>query len=201
MIKKPAKTSVPIHDLIADRWSGRAFKTDAISREQILAMVEAAHWAPSCFNDQPWRFLVWDRSHDAEAWQNAFGCLSEGNREWVADAPVLLLACSDTEFSKRPGRANRWGQHDAGMASQNLHLQAVALGLMTHPMAGYDQDKTREIFAIPERFELLAMIAVGHPIDSADDLDEKSRERELEPRERESLGSRIFDSHWDKPIR
>jgi nitroreductase len=200
MIKKPAKTSVPVHQLIADRWSGRAFKTDAISRDQILAMVEAAHWAPSCFNYQPWRFLVWDKNHDAEAWQQAFDCLSDGNREWVVDAPVLLLACSDTEFSKRPGRTNRWGQHDAGMASQNLHLQAVALGLMSHPMAGYDKDKIRQIFAIPERYDLLAMIAVGHPVDSADSVDEKRRERELEPREREPLGSRFFDGHWDKPI-
>lgn len=201
MIRKPAKTFEPIHDLIADRWSGRAFKDDAVSREQIVAMVEAAHWAPSCFNDQPWRFLVWDKNHDADAWQQAFDCLDDGNREWVIDAPVLLLVCSDTEFSKRPGRTNRWGQHDAGMASQNLHLQAVALGLMTHPMAGYDKTRAREIYAIPERYDLLAMIAVGHPVDSADDLDEKRRERELEPRAREPLGSRFFDGRWNNPIR
>ncbi|KPK11472.1 MAG: nitroreductase [Acidithiobacillales bacterium SG8_45] len=200
-MRKPAKTFEPIHDLIADRWSGRAFKPEPVSREQIIAMVEAAHWAPSCFNDQPWRFLVWDKNHDADTWQQAFDCLDEGNRQWVIDAPVLLLVCSDTEFSKRPGRANRWGQHDAGMASQNLHLQAVALGLMTHPMAGYDKPRAREVFEIPERYDELAMIAVGHPVDSADDLDEKRRERELEPREREPLGSRFFDGHWDKPIR
>ena len=201
MIRKPAKTFEPIHDLIADRWSGRAFKHEAVSREQIMAMVEAAHWAPSCFNDQPWRFLVWDKNHDADAWQQAFDCLDDGNQEWAIDAPVLLLACSDTEFSKRPGRANRWGQHDAGMASQNLHLQAVALGLMTHPMAGYDKIRARDIYAIPERYNLLAMIAVGHPVDSADDLDEKRRERELEPRGREPLGSRFFDGRWNNPIR
>ena len=201
MIEKPAKTNSPINDIIARRWSGRAFKHDAITREQITSMVEAAHWAPSCFNDQPWRFIVWDRNHDADAWQQAFDCLGEGNQEWVKHAPVLLLACNDTEFSSRPGRVNRWGQHDTGMASQNLHLQAVALGLMTHPMAGYDQDKIRTIFRIPERYELLAMIAVGHPVDSADDLDTETRERELAPRVRESLGSRFFDSAWDKPVK
>jgi nitroreductase len=200
MIKKPAKTSAPIHELMANRWSGRAFKNDAITREQILSMVEAAHWAPSCFNDQPWRFLVWDKNHDAGAWQQAFDCLSEGNQQWVVDAPVLLLVCGDTEFSKRPGRANRWGQHDAGMASQNLHLQAVALGLMAHPMAGYNKDKARETFAIPERYDLLAMIAVGHPVASADSLDGDRKERELEPRRREPIGSRMFDSKWENPI-
>ncbi|MCG6975585.1 MAG: nitroreductase family protein [Acidiferrobacterales bacterium] len=200
MIKKPAKTSLPIHDLISGRWSGRAFKTDAISREKILTMVEAAHWAPSCFNDQPWRFLVWDKNHDADAWQKAFDCLDDGNQEWVVDAPVLLLVCSDTEFSKRPGRANRWGQHDAGMASQNLHLQAVALGLMTHPMAGYDKARARETFKIPERYDLLAMIAVGKPVDSADDLEGRRKERELAERIREPVGTRMFDSRWDKPI-
>ena len=200
MIKKPAKSSVPINDIIANRWSGRAFKTDAIAREHILAMVEAAHWAPSCFNDQPWRFMVWDRNHDAAAWQKAFNCLAEGNQEWVSNAPVLLLACNDTEFAKRPGRANNWGQHDTGMASQNLHLQATSLGLMTHPMAGYDKDKMRTEFGIPERYDLLAMIAVGHPVDSADELDTENKERELAPREREPVGSRFFDSKWDNPI-
>ncbi len=201
MIKKPAKTSVPIHDIIANRWSGRAFKQDSVSRDDIMTMLEAAHWAPSCFNDQPWRFLVWDKNQNADAWQKAFDCLTEGNQQWVVDAPVLLLVCSDTEFSKRPGRANRWGQHDAGMASQNLHLQAVALDLMSHPMAGYDKDKIRAVFEIPERFDLLAMIAIGHPVDSADGLDEENRERELAPREREPLGTRFFDSGWDAPFK
>lgn len=200
MIQKPARTTVPIHDIIADRWSGRAFKQDPVSRQDIIALVEAAHWAPSCFNDQPWRFIVWNRNQDNAAWQRAFACLFEDNRQWVVDAPVLLLACSDTEFCKRPGRTNQWGQHDTGMASQNLHLQAVALGLMTHPMAGYDQDRLRREFSIPGRYELLAMIAVGHPLASTRGLDPERKAQELAPREREPLGTRFFDSAWDNPV-
>jgi len=200
MIKKPAVTSTPIHELIANRWSGRAFKTDAVSREHIVSLVEAAQWAPSCFNDQPWRFIVWDINHDAAAWQKGFECLTEGNQSRVKDAPVLILACSDTEFSSRPGRANRWGQHDSGGASQNLHLQATALGLMSHTMAGYDQDKARNTFVIPDRYNLLEMIAVGHPVESADDLEGEIKIRETSPRLREAVGTRFFDSDWDRPI-
>jgi nitroreductase len=200
VIEKPANTSVEIQELIARRWSGRAFKTTAVSREDIKSLVEAAHWAPSCFNDQPWRFLVWDRNHDADAWSKAFECLGEGNQEWVRESPVLLLACNDTEFSSRPGRANRWGQHDSGGASQNLHLQATALGLMSHPRAGYDQDKARATFNIPQQFNLLEMIAVGHPVDSAIDLEGERKDRETAPREREPLGGRFFDSAWCRSI-
>ena len=86
------------------------------------------------------------------------------------------------------------------MASQNLHLQAVALGLMTHPMAGYDKARARETFKIPERYDLLAMIAVGKPVDSADDLEGRRKERELAERIREPVGTRMFDSRWDTPI-
>jgi nitroreductase len=201
MIQKPAQTATPIHELLARRWSGRAFKDAPISRAELYSLLEAAHWAPSCFNDQPWRFLVWDRNHDAGAWRRAFDCLDEGNRSWVKDAPILLLACADTEFSKRPGRANRWGMHDTGAASMNLHLQAVARGMMSHPMAGYDKPRIRAEFAIPERYGLCAMIAVGRPVDSADALGEKEGERELQPRVREPLGTRFFDGRWNEPVK
>lgn len=200
MIEKPATTSRAIHELLARRWSGRAFTGDGVGREQLITLLEAARWAPSCFNDQPWRFLVWDRSRDTGAWQRAFDCLSEGNREWVKDAPVLLLACADTEFSSRPGSPSRWGRHDTGAASMNLYLQAVALGLMAHPMAGYDQDAIRAAFAIPERYTLCAMIAVGHPVDVTTGLDPERADRELAPRTRAPLGTRFFDGAWDRPV-
>ena len=99
MQKKIAQTGTPIHDLIAQRWSPRAFdKSGVVTREQLTSLLEAARWAPSCFGDEPWRYLVWDRNHDAAAWEKAFDCLAEANQKWVKNAPVLLCACADSLF-------------------------------------------------------------------------------------------------------
>jgi len=199
MISKPALTSQPIDPLIEKRWSGRAFiHNQPVAREQIISLLEAARWAPSCWNDQPWRYIVFDRFHNEEAWQKAFQCLSEGNRKWVIQAPVLLMAFADTRFT-RNGKPNRWGQHDTGGASTSLCLQAASMGLMAHQMGGYDRDQARETFGIPQRYEIMSMIAVGHPADE-DALEAGERERELEPRQRVPLGERFFDSAWKNSI-
>ncbi|MGW8247430.1 MAG: nitroreductase family protein [Acidiferrobacterales bacterium] len=199
MISKPAITSQPIDPLIQKRWSGRAFvENEPVSREQIVALLEAARWAPSCWNDQPWRYIVFDRFHKKDAWQKAFECLSEGNQKWVIQAPVLLIAFSDTRFT-RNGKPNRWGQHDTGAASTSLCLQAASMGLMAHQMGGYDRDKVRATFGIPDQFDILSMIAVGHPANE-DQINPDELERELEPRERAPLGERFFDSAWENPI-
>lgn len=199
MISKPAATSQPIDPLIRKRWSGRAFiENKPVEREQIIALLEAARWAPSCWNDQPWRYIVFDRFHNKDAWQKAYGCLSEGNQKWVIQAPVLLIAFADTRFT-RNGKPNRWGQHDTGAASTSLCLQAASMGLMAHQMGGYDRDKVRETFAIPEQFDIMSMIAVGHPANE-EQIDRDELERELEPRERVPLGDRFFDSTWEYPI-
>ena len=122
-MKKPAITSMPIHELLASRWSGRAFDAaKPVDHDQIITLLEAARWAPSCYGDQPWRFLVWNKGADAEAWQQAFGCLAPGNQAWVKDAPLLLLTTADTLFNHN-GQPNRWGQHDTGAAAENLCLQ------------------------------------------------------------------------------
>ncbi len=199
MIEKPAETSVPIHDLIARRWSGRAYDpARPVNREQLLAVLEAARWAPSCFGDEPWRYLVWEREAEPEAWERAFHCLSEGNQAWVRDAPVLLLAAADSRFQKND-KPNRWGQYDTGAASENLCLQAAALGLMAHQMGGFDPERLRRAFGIPERFHCMAMIALGHPADPAA-LDATTRQRELAPRHRRPLGTRFFKAAWEVPL-
>ncbi len=201
MVEKPANTQQPIHPVLAQRWSGRAFETTAISRDQIVALMEAARWAQSCFNDQPWRYLVWDKNSDPENWQKAFACLVEGNQSWVINTPLLLAACADSEFTKKPGKPNRWGQHDTGAASASLCIQAASMGLMAHQMGGFDSDKLCTEFNIPPRYTPMAMIAVGYPVASADQLDADSKARELAPRERNSLEDSFFEASWGTPLK
>ena len=199
MHQKLAHTHVPIHDLLARRWSGRAFDRDRpVSRESLEALLEAARWAPSCYGDEPWRFIVWDRFRDETAWQQAFECLGEWNQKWARTAPVLLLSAADSVFTKND-KPNRWGQHDTGAAGENLCLQAVALGLMAHPMGGFDADKARRVFGIPERFTPMAMIAVGHPAPAAT-LEGEYYDAEIAARGRTPLGTRCFEGGWDIPF-
>lgn len=198
-MKKPAVTQVPVHDLIAGRWSGRAYDAGrAVSGQQVLALLEAARWAPSCYGDQPWRFVVWNKADDAGGWQAAFDCLAPGNQGWVKDAAVLVLATADTLFNHN-GQPNRWAQYDSGAAAENLCLQAEALGLMAHQMGGFDADKARAAFGVPEQYTLMAMMAVGHPAD-IDTLMPEAREREIAPRKRRALGELFFAGEWGKPV-
>lgn len=199
MQEKKAVTGVPIHDLLARRWSPRAYAAGkTISREQITALLEAGRWAPSCNGDEPWRYLVWDRSRDPQGWQQAFDCLSEGNQKWVKNVPLLLLSCAGSSFAHN-GKPNRWTQHDTGMASLSIALQAVALGLIAHQMGGFDAEKARAAFGIPAEYTPMAMIAVGHQA-APDVLDEETKARELRPRSRKPLGEHFFESAWGKPV-
>lgn len=198
-MKKPATTRVAIDDTIAHRWSGRAYDgAKSVSAEQTIALLEAARWAPSCYGDQPWRFIVWDSNKDKAAWQKAFDTLVEFNQGWVKNAPLLFLIAADTKFHHN-GKPNRWAAYDTGAAAENICLQATALGLMAHQMAGFDADKLRAAFEIPEQIEIIAMIAVGHPADP-DTLDAETRERETAARSRRELGELFFDGAWGKPV-
>ena len=198
-MEKPAITQVAIDPTLARRWSGRAYDSSKpVSHEQVIALLEAARWAPSCFGDQPWRFLVWNQGSDAAAWQQAFDCLVPGNQSWVQHAPVLLLVTADSKFQHN-GKDNRWGQYDTGAAAENLCLQASALGLMAHQMGGFDTDKARNAFAIPEQYALMAMVAVGYQADIAT-LSGEALERETAARTRRPLGELFFQDSWGKPV-
>lgn len=200
MLNKPAVTGSPIHDLLAKRWSPRAFDAaQNISREQVLALVEAARWAPSCFGDEPWRVIVWDRSRDEASWQKAFDCLAEGNQVWVKNTPLLILVAADPQF-RHNGKDNRWAQYDAGAAGMSLCLQAVALGLAAHQMGGFDSAKLRASFGIPEPINLISMIAVGYQTDP-EVLTGEVRESEIAPRKRQPLGAVFFDSGWEVALK
>jgi nitroreductase len=199
-MQKPASTSVPIQETIAKRWSGRAYDVNKqVSHEQIIALLEAARWAPSCFGDEPWRFIVWNKQADEKAWQQAFDCLADSNKAWVKNAPVLILVCAGSLFGHNQS-PNRWAQYDTGAAAENLCLQATHLGLMAHQMGGYNADKAREKFNIPAQFTPMAMISVGYQGD-ANDLPDELKARELAERKRKPLGELFFEGVWDKPVK
>ena len=194
--ENPAQTDHPINELMRRRWSPRAFdEARPVEREKVLALLEAARWSPSCFNDQPRHFLVFDGS-DADVLQRARACLISGNA-WALKAPLLMLSVARETF-ERNGKPNRWAQHDTGLATENLLLEAVELGLTAHPMAGYDDERARKEFGIPEGFTPIAMIAIGYPYRGGlDGLDEKLRGKELAARGRKTIAEIAFAGNWN----
>jgi len=196
-MEKVAPAEHPIHDLIARRWSPRAIDpTRPVPREAVLPLLEAARWAPSCYNEQPWRYLVFEGS-DPAALQQARECLSQGNA-WARNAPLLMLSVAKNDFALN-NRPNRHAQHDVGLASENLVLQAVALGLVAHQMAGFDSKRAREVFGIPDDFTPMAMIAVGYP-GEVEDLSPELQEREKAPRSRKPMTETAFAGRWSNPL-
>ncbi|MGF6758395.1 nitroreductase family protein [Paraburkholderia sp. GAS334] len=195
MITKPAPTTVPIHELLASRWSPRAYSSEPVSRDQLHSVLEAARWAPSSYNAQPWRFVVFDRTTDEVAFKRAFATLVPFNQGWNAPAPVLIAVTTQTLTNK--GEVNRCAPYDAGAAAMALVLQAHALGLAAHQMSGFDVPAFRSAFAIPRDVEVIAMISIGHYGD-VDKLDPVLREREKSVRQRQPLGEIAFGGAWKK---
>ncbi|RDJ99165.1 nitroreductase family protein [Paraburkholderia lacunae] len=195
MTKKPAPTEVAIHELIAGRWSPRAYSSEPVSREHLQAVLEAARWAPSSYNVQPWRFLVFDRSVDEVAFKQAFATLVPFNQGWNAPAPVLIAATTHTLTSK--GEVNRSASYDAGAAAMSLVLQAHALGLAAHQMSGFDAKAFRAAFKLPDDVEVIAIISLGHYGD-VDKLDPVLREREKSVRQRLPLADIAYSGGWKK---
>jgi len=194
-MQKPAITQQAIHELLANRWSGRAYDAaQSVSKEQVTSLLEAARWAPSCFGDQPWRYVVCNKADNLQAWQAAFDCLVPGNQGWAVNAPVLLLICADTLFGHND-KPNKWAAYDTGAATENLCLQATALGLMAHQMGGFDADKARTTFKVPERYQILAMVTVGYQA-AVESLSGEVKERELAARSRKPLDELFSNGVW-----
>ena len=195
MQNKPAMTRVKIHDLIQARWSPRAIAPDKdVSHEDLIALLEAARWAPSCFNDQPWRFIVCVKSKDEPSWKNALANLAEKNQLWAKNAPVLMLAVAMENFNHN-GKPNRWAMYDTGAASVSLCFQATALGLVVHQMGGFDAEKARALFKLPAGCTPMSMIAVGYQAD-IDVLDDDFKAAELAERTRAPLDQRFYFGQW-----
>lgn len=197
-MEKPAQTEFPIHDLLARRWSPRAFDERPVEFGTLRALFEAARWAPSSNNEQPWRFIVASKTDQQAEWNRLFDCLMEGNQRWAVHAPVLMLSIARVNFED-DGTPNRHAFHDTGLAAENLVLQATASGLVAHQMAGFDVEKARGDLKIPSGYEPVAMIAVGYPGDPAV-LSERLRERELQPRSRRPIREWTFFGQWGTPI-
>jgi len=182
-----------MHELIEKRWSPRAFSAQPVETEKLNELFEAARWAASCYNEQPWRF-VYAAREEKELFRKLFDCLVERNQQWVKTAPLLLLTVARRDFSHN-GKPNRHAWHDVGLALGNFTLQAVALGLFVHQMAGFSSEKARENLGIPADFEPVAMVAVGYPGDPAQ-LPEELRAREGAPRTRKPLADIVFHGAW-----
>ena len=197
-MEKPADAQHPIHDLFKRRWSPRAFSDQPVEAQKLRILFEAARWAPSSNNEQPWRFIVAIKDNETE-WSRLLACLVEGNRKWAYRAPVLILSVASLNFQD-DSTPNRHAFYDTGMAVENLVLQATALGLAAHQMAGFDVEKARVDLKIPSGYEPVAMIAVGYPGDPAS-LTDRLRERELQPRSRQPISEWTFSGQWGIPLR
>lgn len=196
MTDKHAVTATPIHDIIARRWSPRTFADRPVEPATLLALLEAARWAASSRNEQPWRFLVATRETPAD-YERLFNCLNEGNQQWAVTAPVLILPAAKRRFTNRDND-NRFAMHDLGQAVAQLLAQATALDLYAHQMGGYNRDAARAEFAVPEDFDLGAVIALGYLGDIAA-LPEDQRQRHLAQRSRKPLSELVFAGRWDAP--
>lgn len=195
MTDRRATPSHPIAPIFANRFSARAYQDKPVPPELLRQLFEAARWAASCFNDQPWNYLVTRRHVEPEAFAKLLACLGPGNQSWVARAPVLMLSVTRNSFAHN-GKPNRHAFHDQGQGSANLVAQAGALGLQCRQMAGYDADKAREAFAIPEGFDPVAAIALGFPL-PFDQIPDDLREKEAAARTRNPIESFVHLGAWE----
>ncbi|MBF0425210.1 MAG: nitroreductase family protein [Magnetococcales bacterium] len=186
-----------LHELIRKRWSPRAFDSRPVARETVRTLLEAARWAASCYNTQPWRYIVAFRE-DEEAFNRVLDCLVEANRVWARHAPVLMISLA-RKLHDHNGKPNRWAWHDVGAANAQLTAQATAFGLTVHQMAGYEAEAVRERFALDDLYEPVTAIALGYP-GSPDQLDPALRERELAPRQRKPLEEIAFLGVWGRSL-
>ncbi len=192
----PAPIAHPIHQLLHHRWSPRAFSDKPIPPDILRSLFEAARWAPSSSNEQPWAFIVATRD-EPENHARLLSTLVEFNQAWAKHAPVLAIAISESAFA-RTGKPNRNASYDTGAAVANLTLEATSQGLFVHQMGGFDPHKAIELFEIPSGWEPIAAFVIGYP-GAPDSLPEPLRQRELAPRERKPLDSFVMGGHWGKP--
>jgi nitroreductase len=196
------KHAPPIEGVLSPvlgRWSPRSFTNQEVSDQDLAKIFEAARWAASSSNEQPWHYLVGIRhvpSH-AAAYEKIFAALVDGNKAWASAAPVLILGVARTKFAHN-GASNAYAFYDLGAATSYLTLQASALGLATHQMAGFDHDAARKSFNIPEDYALGSVIALGYQGDPSALPSEQLVSREVAPRTRKPLKEFVL-SAWGEP--
>jgi nitroreductase len=196
MFEKQASADYPIQELLAKRWSPYAFQDRPVPEDDLRSLFEAARWAASSFNEQPWTYIVATKEYP-EQFQQVLSCLVEFNQVWAKAAPVLALGIASLT-SARNGQVNRAAVHDLGLAAGNLLVEATARGLVVHQMLGIFPDKARQVFDIPEGFEAWTAIAIGYRGDPTS-LPDALREREHLPRQRKPLRQFVFSGKWGSP--
>lgn len=196
MNEKKAATDYPIHELLAERWSPYGFAPKSVAESVIRSLFEAARWAASSYNEQPWSFIVATKEDPAE-FARLLSCLVEPNQAWAKSAPVLALGVVNRRFS-RNNKENRVAAHDLGLAAGNLVVEATARGLAVHQMGGILPDQARELYQIPEHSEAFTGIAIGYRADPSQ-LPEELKQRDLAPRQRKPLSQFVFTGKWGKP--
>ncbi len=192
-MEKTAVTDHPIHALIASRWSPYAFSGREVSDQDLGALFEAARWAPSSYNEQPWSYMVATRK-DSEDFERLLSCLVEPNQAWAKHAPVLALGVARERFT-RNDKPNAAAVHDLGLAAGALLVEATARGLAVHQMIGILPDRARELYGIPDHSRAVTGLAIGYA-GSSNALPEGLRERELAPRTRKPLSEFVFGERW-----
>jgi nitroreductase len=193
---KHAQTEPVIDRLLSERWSPYAFADRDVADEDLLALLEAARWAASSYNEQPWRYIL-ARRRDAAAFAKLLSCLVEPNQAWARHVPVLMIGVAMTKFA-RNAKPNKAAHHDLGLASANLSTEATARGLCVHQMIGIVPERVRELYALPEEAEPLTGLAIGYLGDPAT-LPDGLRERDLAPRTRNAVSAFAFEGAWETP--
>jgi nitroreductase len=196
---KLAKPDHAILPVIAERWSPYAFDPRPVERQKLLSCLEAARWAPSSYNEQPWTFILTERT-DAAAFAQMVDCLVEGNRGWAKNAGVLMLTVVAKLFTKN-GKPNRAAEHDIGLAAGNMVLQATALGLQGHQMIGVEPAKIRATYKVPDSHEPLTAIALGYPAAVQPGVADPVAQRDLVARQRKPLAEIVISGSWGQPAR
>jgi nitroreductase len=190
---KRASPDHPLQDLIASRWSPYAFADRPVSEDDLRSLFEAARWAASSYNEQPWRYILATKANSKE-FSRLLSCLVEGNQVWAKAAPVLALGCTNLNFAVN-GKPNAAAVHDLGLASATLTLEATARGLFVHQMIGIVPDKARELYQIPAGIQPLTGLAIGYATDPKT-LPDSYRDRDLALRKRKPLAEFVFGGTW-----
>jgi nitroreductase len=190
------RADYPVQELIPRRWSPYSFADRCVSPEDLQSLFEAARWAPSSYNEQPWRFIV-ARREDGEAHAKVLSCLVEANQAWARYVPVLALGVISKAFAHN-NKPNRCAPHDLGLATANLMLEATARGLHVHAMAGIRPDTARAVFGIPDGYDAFTGLAIGYA-GVCESLSEEVRSRDAERRGRKPIRTFVFGTTWEEP--
>ncbi|MBF85334.1 MAG: nitroreductase [Acidobacteria bacterium] len=192
---KLAETNHDIHELLRRRWSPRAFADREISGSTMSSLLEAARWAPSCFNEQPWSFVLAHRG-DVVAFDRLLTCLAGVNQVWARRAAALMITVAKLAFDRNE-KPNRHAFHDVGLAMENFSIQATAMGIAVHQMGGFDVARSKDVLGIPDGHEPVTAVAVGYPGDP-ETLDKKTRTSELAVRIRRPIAEFAFAGGWGR---